>query len=278
MKVLNRVDFLHYGEALQCITGLLRDESGTTLKKDDFLKSLVNNKLNCYGRELIHSFSGVHNRNIDVGDLKRGLIESKTYKQMFARLGCRGFSYLFAFNFHRFSRRLHNQINLRFGLLADRRLFYPHKVRQHLRSKHQVRHLSYDQMNSIAFALGREIKDNWFILVMQSDIAYAAPACLRGHFRGWRKVLFNEIAAHAKFRNKHLHLLSAHSSLQTCRQSSLVPLTPPESWRAIYDMTAREFSMNLIHLNEPVDIQLYPRQQPIFVSHFFSNRGGTHES
>jgi len=278
MKILNRVDFLHYGDASQCITGLLRNESGKTLKKDDFFRGHVTNDLNFYGRELLHGFSGVHNRTIHVGDLKRGLAESKAYKQMFDRLDCRGFSYLFVSDFNGFSLRLHHQINLRFALLSDRRLFYPKQIRQHLRSKNQVRHLAYDQMNSIAFALGREIKDDWFILIMQSDIAYASPAYLRGHFRGWRKVLFNEIAAHAKLQNKHLHLLSADSSLQTCRQSTLVPHTPPESWRAIYDMTAKEFSMNIIHLNEPVDIQLYPRQQPIFVTHVFSNQGGTHES
>ncbi len=263
MKEVSRVNYLHYGDALQRIrrADLSSDQINT---KQQLLSSIENGYSNSrFIRAIVESYGGSRSSRLDVTEFKLDLSRTTKMRNLFSSLGCRGFSYKFFTDMAGFPYRLRSRVNLRVALVADQELFYPPKVRKYL-TRHRANHYFVYQAPAIAFALGIITRKIWYVFVMQSDIVRRGSASVREHFRGWRKVLFNSIIDIAKETADYIYLCREEDVLKACHRDFPGPESPPENWRIIYHGTASDFAMARIELKRRINIQLYDRKHPIY--------------
>ncbi len=202
--------------------------------------------------------------------------EAQELHKHFRAIGCRGFSCQVDSEMKHYNRqhcwsyRLGSSINLRTALLAAHGLFYPHRVNKYLRSVLlDPTHYTLDGMPAVAFSLGRKTEAGWFIFVMQSDVASSGPSYVRDYFRGWRKVLFANIARRAIGKTRSLYLCRSEDVARACYPGSRRSTRISDTWQSIYDGTAHEFGMSLVRLPLPVDIQLYRSKGPVLADLFY---------
>jgi len=92
-------------------------------------------------------------------------------RERFKRLKVRGFSHRFCLDVGDFGLLFERSVNLRAALLFDPALFYPKKVRFAMWRVVNF-HCRPGGLRPIAFALGRRIGNRWFVLQVQSDLAF----------------------------------------------------------------------------------------------------------
>jgi len=218
--------------------------------------------------EVIKSYAGRKTKRIDVQALRKDIKESAHFKSKFTELGCRGFSYVLHESITLRGEELREDINLRIALMPNEKIFYPPRIRRYLRRAWLLNHYLFDRFPSICFALGKKTDKECFVFIMQSDLAYRTPAFIRDHFRGWRKLLFKNVAQIANRKHTTIYLPSAHDVTRCC-QPFRKPLTTPKNWLMIYDRTAEDFQLTPVLLREPVNIQVYRDLAPVVVREFF---------
>ena len=202
--------------------------------------------------------------------------ESHELHKRFRGIGCRGFSYQMDSEMKHYnhqhcpSYRLRSVINLRIALLAGCDLFYPPRVNHYLRGVLLTpTHYIQDGMPAVAFSLGMKTEAGWFVFVMQSDIASQGPSYVRDYFRGWRKVLFANVAGYAHSKTSALYLCRSEDVARACYPGSRRRKQISDTWQSIYDGTAQQFGMPLVRLPMPVNIQLYRSKPPIWTEYFY---------
>ena len=155
------------------------------------------------------------------------------------------------------------RVDLRFALLLSREMSHPHAVEKALR-RYRCHHVVSEKGRCAGFSLGQSVTSeneiHWYVLTLQSDLAFCPVAAVRDYLRGWRKALFTCILNSAERQSvTTIYLPPAHevyrASFQTWRPASG---GMPQSWRNIYDRTARDFSMQLVGSVDAVNIQVLP--------------------
>lgn len=211
--------------------------------------------------------------------LRRDFQRTIFWRKQFSALDCRGFSYWLDLAMRGYNSQLSKRynlaaaVNLRVALVPRPQLFYPRRVREHLRrvswtSNHYFHQYKYP---SIAICFGKKTPTAWYILTLQSDIS-SGTTPLNEHFRGWRNVLFANIVAQAYGKVSRVYMCRAEDVERTCYPGTLEKDRVRERWRNIYDRTAADWGMPLVFLTRPVDIQLYDRPEPIFVDRLYELR------
>jgi hypothetical protein len=166
------------------------------------------------------------------------------------------------------------RIDLRFALLFHDVTNIPKSVRSALRYE-KCRHVTSHNGRCAGFALGSSYIENgqlsWFILALQSDLAFSRQAVLRGYVRGWRIFLFGRIIDAA--RRSGVKTILLLPSEEVCRSAHFArPRShsgPPPSWQTIYDRTALDFGMDSLRLTRPLNIQVMPRRRSCLGQTFY---------
>jgi hypothetical protein len=251
------VNFLHYGNAMEQLAKFNMPHA-LVLCKDQLINQMESRKpLSKYTKDVIRAFGSEYKKSIDVQDFLSDIRHSKSADRYFKSLNCRGFSYLVTNNFEfDTSFPLRPTINYRLALIAARDLYYPPRLRRYLPRKHG-NHIRIDRCPSLAFALGRIKGRALFIFVLQSDLVFKGPACIRDYIRGWRKVLFAEILRNVDERVNKVYLVHSKDLLRTCHPEFFPPMTTPHNWRNIYEGTANDFQMQEINLTQKINIQVF---------------------
>ena len=263
MKEIVRVNFLHYGDALALLSKVKFPSTGR-IAKHELLSSIENGyPPSNFLRSVIANYGGSRLCRVDLASLKSDLARTFLMRKVFGTLGCRGFSYAFFSDMQGFPYRLRRQIDLRVALIASPGLFYPPRVRRYV-ARHRANHYFLYEAPAIAFALGMTTRRKWYVFIMQSDLYRRGPACVREHFRGWRKVLFANIVQYASETADRIYLCSEDDVLNGCHEGYFRPLTPPETWQSIYRGTAHEFGMDRTEMRRGINIQLYDRRPPVY--------------
>lgn len=265
---VGRTNYLNYGDALQRLALLDGQFSRPFVRKTDVAFGLESGGASDFLREVLATYGGTASRRLRVDDLRLDIARSLRRRDLFERLRCRGFSYDIRRDLTGFPYRLRSKVNLRIALVAQRDLFYPPKVRRFL-SRHTHNHYFMDEDPAIAFALGIATKNEWFVLVMQSDLVRRGNAAVREHFRGWRRVLFSELLTMAQRAVPDLYLACEEDVVRACHEDFPRPTNMSPVWEAIYARTAHDFGLSLRVLPHPVNIQLYDRKPPILASTFY---------
>lgn len=226
--------------------------------------------------QIIRGYGPLRARTVDVDQLRADFAATVSLRARFRALDCRGFSYRIDREItltgphSRVALPLRREINLRLALMSGGDLFYPARVRQYLR-RFTLSHYSRNGFPAIAFALAIQQPGALYVLTLQSDLASGTPARIREHFRGWRKVLFANVLGTAGD-TEALYLCTAQDALRTCHPDCRAPSSVPPVWECVYDRTAAEFGMQLVHLNKALNIQLYRRQKAVYASSFYELR------
>jgi hypothetical protein len=263
-----RVNYLNYGDSLDGLLALYNNLAGEFRVKQELIEELQDlGKPSQFLIEVIKSYGGRKTGRIDLHALLHDIKESVSFKGKFAEFGCRGFSYVLHEYIDLISENLREDINLRIALMPDEKLFYPPRIRRYLRRAWFNHYLS-DGYPSICFALGKITNETCYVFIMQSDLAYREPAFIRDHFRGWRKLLFKNVALIANRKCRTIYLPSAHDVTRCCHPFRR-PNTSPKSWLMIYDRTAEDFQFSPASLRETVNIQVYRDLAPVLVREFF---------
>lgn len=186
---------------------------------------------------------------------------------------CKRFPYCFT-DLPEFRVDFPKRINLRFALLLLANYPYRDSIRKALKTA-KCRHVISENRRCAAFALGisrdEDRQEEWYIFTLQSDLAFSRHAVLRDFLRGWRHRLFEAIIRLARESNVScLYLPPADEVYRSARfarpRSSA---QPPKSWEIIYNKTATDFSMRLVTIALPVNIQVMPRQRSHLCSRFY---------
>jgi len=158
--VSDRINYLHFGETLSCLSQLDLSSAPRRLRKRDFLQFLKERGLALpeYVRVLVDNYSP--SAHLDVARFVFDLASSFDARDLFAQLRCRGFSYAWRPQMCGFPYRLRAQVNLRMALVADRTLFYPPSVRRHV-ARHRRNHYFHYDSPAIGFALGVSTPQGW---------------------------------------------------------------------------------------------------------------------
>jgi hypothetical protein len=188
----------------------------------------------------VHSFESDIHRSIDVRDY-------------FRSIGCRGFSFEVGLKVE-FSWDLRPSIDFSLALYTSKDFYYPPRIRRYLPRVYKS-HVSRDRLPAVAFALGRYVQNNLFVFVLQSDLVLQGPACIREHFRGWRKVLFGQVLAYARPGTRHIFLCRSEDVRHTCHPSYNQPKVVPILWRQIYEGTAAFFGMQPTRCPRHLNVQ-----------------------
>jgi len=269
MKEHSRLNYLHYGDALSLLRRHAREQSPELILKSDFLLDTFNGSAgNIFLKTVLNSYGDPRSKKLCPHSLIQDVHDSHSAQHMFRTLGCRGFSHAYVTQIAGFPYRLRRQIDLRAAILSCRDIFYPKRVRRFLQ-RHAANHCFVDAYPAIAFALGRTIGRNWYIAIIQSDIAFSTASYVREHFRGWRKVLFASILRHAADEAKAVYLCPSSAIMEGTFLHDMKPEKMPETWTHIYDCTARDFGMKLVTLPRAVDMQIYSRKQPVYCRSFY---------
>lgn len=264
----NCINYMHFGSALQYRDSTIWNHLRGVHNKKDALSIIRSGKLaNWDFAELIRSYGPERSQRLDIEEFRRELDDSAIYRPQFSSLKCRGFSHRVAADIE-FSEKFASYISVRIALLACKDLFYPPRVKAYLRRANRNHYFS-GGFPSIAFSLGTKLGDEWYVFVLQSDLAFHTPAYVRGHFGGWARILLSAIINKARNDAKAIYLCRAGDALRTCHPSFPIPQQVPASLEAIYDRTARLFGMQLMKLQKPINIQLYPSQKPMLADSFY---------
>jgi hypothetical protein len=266
------VDYLHCGQALERLHEL--PATNRAMARTDLLARLGSASSSSSLRHLIEGYQPAR-KAINLGELKRGMTASLLWRQQFRALGSRGFSYELDTTMRGYDRafvsssKLDRRIDLRIALMPGRQLFYPPLVRACLEGvAWSENHYFRDGLPSIAFALGTRTPDDWFIFAMQSDLTSRGPACIREHFRGWRRVLFANVVAQAAGEASAVYLCRAED-IETARAGETQADCGSSTLLSkIYDQTARDWGMPLTRLRAPVDIQILRARHPVWADRF----------
>jgi|ERR1700730_4061577 hypothetical protein len=248
MRVIERVNYLHYKDLL--------DRLESCLSLND-----VTDQTQVALAEL-----GITS-NIET--LREDVCESRRRQNAFRELRVRGFSYLFCLNVGGFTARFTRSVDLRAALFFDRHLFYPNKVRSAMRRLREF-HCWKRGLRPIAFALGRRIEDEWYVLQLQSDIAFNCGSAIGNHFRGWSRVLLDCLHRKSTERGRKLLVCPSEQVIRAVAPASLRPRLVPETWRQIYDLSAEAMGMKKLVIETAVDLQLHPRLEQVLCREFYS--------
>lgn len=243
MKEIERVDYHHYGDQLdrwqECVA------SGTE------------------ARWLVNASPPFHSKTFQL------LNKSILHRERFRRLKVRGFSYRFCLDVGNFGVRFEKSVNLRAALFYDRNLFYPKKVRSAM-GRVVAFHCRPGELRPIAFALGRRIANRWFVLQIQSDVAYRGGAALGNHFRGWSRVLLDSLVCTALGSGGRLYVCPCDHVIRAVEPKYRCPESVPTSWRQFYDASAEAIGMKLCRVRKCINLQLHPHHEPVLCREFFS--------
>lgn len=263
-----RINYLHYGDALPLLSQLNLEADPHRLGKANLLSGLpAHVQRSPFVNAVIRSYGDPRARLLDVRRLRDDLTNTVRAARLFSSLGCRGFSYRLVDDMEWDGEALRPEINLRVALLAQPDLFYPTRVRRYLR-RTETNHYRSDGFASIAFALGTISHGVCVVLVMQSDVAYRSPSYVREHFRGWRKVLFTGIIERCRDACS-LVLVPSATDVHACRMPCNRPLAPAASWHEVYDRTATEFGLTPMSLCETLNIQALRDLDPVMCQQFY---------
>jgi hypothetical protein len=263
------VNYLHYGDALSKLWSVEAHLPKERIAKKALLSTgLDDRSSSCYLRDIVEFYGSRRSKKVDLTKLVADAESSRSFRKFFQSLGCRGFSYDFCSGMQGFPHRLKRRIDLRLALVPSPSLFYPDRVRGYFWRATQ-RHYFVNGRPAIGFALGRSVGRKWFILVLQSDIAYSRLAYVRDHFRGWRKILFANIIKAAAHMAEEIYLCTAEDVYRAAWPRVLRPEAIPGSWKSIYDGTARFFGMRKVKMSLPVDIQIYAKAEPVYCQRFY---------
>lgn len=268
MKEHNRLNYLHYGDALPLLRRHVLEDGYEELLKSEFLAQAFGGSAdNAFLKSVILSYGRLRSKKISTAAFAQDVRSSFSAQALFRTLGCRGFSHAFVSQITGFPYHLRRRVDIRVAITSRHDLFYPPRVRRYLQ-RHVVNHCFVDNSPAIAFALGRIIGRNWYITILQSDIAYSRSAHVRDHFRGWRKVLFAAILRSAVGAADSVYLCPSAAVMKGTFVPGMKPDRTPDSWKQIYDRTARDFHMTPVTLPRAVDIQIYSRQKPVYCRDF----------
>lgn len=270
-RLRHRMNYLHYGDALSHLSDLARSARASRISKNDVMKIVSTGfSKNTYLAEVVRSYHGIRSRTFLASDFVSDCDSSREAQVVFRNLGCRGFSHeLWVDAKYRSSRP---GIDIQIVLLPAYQLFYPPKVHAHLRTlcRRYYSHFSRGGYPCIAFALGRRTLDGWYILSLQSDVAFRQPSALREHFRGWRKVLFHHVVELAREEGAAIHLPRGADVARACVPGdALVQERLRKRFELIYDRTARDFRMGLVRRPVPHNIQVGKNLQSTWERHFY---------
>jgi len=268
MKVIRKVNYINKTEIFALIENSIL-ENIDTIKKVELLKILKDKRL--FNKEIeyiILNYPNKWKKYIDCKAFYNEVVNSFMLNKYFKINRLKGFSFKFYKNVTGFRFKMAKSVNLRFALISDKNLFYPLRVKGALR-KNYMNHIFIDGNPSIAFALGKEIKNNWYILTLQSDLPLFKYSFLRDYFKDWSKLLFNLILENKKKNIKNIFLCPSKGVIYTCHNKFSTPYEVPRSWKLIYDNTAKFFNMKLTKTDYDIDIQLYPKRKQIPYNLFY---------
>jgi hypothetical protein len=177
----------------------------------------------------------------------------------------------------RFRMRFAKHVNLRVGLVVPKSADLRPAVATALRA-HPCKHLTTDSGHGVAFALGHICHEPhglvWYVLALQSDIAFSACSRLRDYARGWRTALFGRVVDAAVEAGATAVALPqsddvARAAIWWIQRESA---GAPQSWASIYERTARDFGLEPTRLHRPVNIQLMPRRPSVLCGELLLRR------
>lgn len=269
MELLFRNNYLHYNNTLDVLGISDFKFLPARVLKSSFLHQLLENQVTSeFVFDVIRNYRSGRAKYLERDKFASDLERSRSFSQISRAIKIRGFSYLFFKNMISFPFLLREAINLRFAMMASPELYYPPKVRASL-PKISKNHYRVKRMNSIAFALGSQIDNSWYIFTLQSDMVFEKQAALREHFRGWRRLLFHHIIEEAKRNSKKVYLSSASEVYRGCHTGYPKPERIPSIWHQIYDGTAEFFGMKQTVIGDKVNMQLFARHRPVYSDKFY---------
>ena len=257
-QVERRVNYLHYGDALEELARKRIICANVVTTKQDVVRRLESDGcLSRHALEVIQSYKSPYKYEMDTREFFRDISLSSMRRTTFRQLQCRGFSFEVHTNIE-FSYRLRPSVNFRMALVTAPDLFYPRRLRLYLpRSIHWTyNHYRNGKHPAIAFALGRRIGAALYIFTLQSDLVHQGPAYVREHFRGWRRVLFNEILVEATRARIATIRLSRSSDVRKTYDTEIgCPSAIPRLRHYVYDDTAAFFKMRKVRIDKQLNIQ-----------------------
>jgi hypothetical protein len=264
---LTRVNYLHSGQALDALVSTLKGDSGV-LPKRTLLSALARARpVPSSLADIVLAYGGDYTEMLDLTRFKTDIDESITVRDYFRSIGCRGFSFEVGRDIE-FGWHLRPSINFSLALYTAKDLYYPSRIRRYL-PRVAKSHVSKGRLPAVAFALGRYVRRHLFVLVLQSDLVFQGPSCVREHFRGWRKVLFGQIRAHVMPGTRRIYLCRSEDVQRTCHPAYDQPPTVPEQWRSIYEGTAAFFGMRRTRVKRRLNIQCLQEISRRFSTDFY---------
>jgi hypothetical protein len=262
-----RVNYLHREDALDLLASRLPLDSSLRTKSG-LLEALGQE---CRGSpglvDVVLGYGNPYVEVVDIPCLESDILQSVALREYFRSVACRGFSFEVGLRVE-FSWELRPSMDFSLALYTSKDLYYPSRVRRYL-PRARWSHVSRGRMPAIAFALGRYIQDNLFVFVLQSDLVFQGPSCVREHFRGWRKILFGQVQAHVRPGTRRIYLCRSEDIRQTCHPAYNPPKKVPLLWRQIYESTASFFGMRPIRLQHRLNIQCLRQIPRHFSCDFF---------
>jgi len=266
-----RINYLHYGDALEQLQ-IIRDFSSLPrVRKTDVLAKLkAVNSLSQHACYIIERYGSRRRKTIDVRRVITDLENSIQTQLSFRALQCRGFSYDFSSKPAGFPFRLRQSINIRATIFADTRFNYPPAVLKFLTYTWNNHFFDY-YGPAIGFLLGILKGTTLYIVTLQSDFSYNSPSAVKEHFKGWRRILLNLTIAH--YQPREIFLVRSEDVLRACHSNFKIPEKVPLSWNNIYEKTAIEFGNKVITLDRGLNIQIYSNHPKVIANRFYSLKG-----
>jgi hypothetical protein len=264
---LCRVNYLHRGEALDILVSTLNGESSIGTKRALLAALAERCRVLPNLMDIVRAYGGEYTEILVVASFKSDIDQSIAVRDYFRSIGCRGFSFEVGYEVE-FSWQLRPSIDFSLALYTGKDLYYPPRVRRYL-PRVSKSHVSRDRLPAVAFALGRYIQGSLFVFVLQSDLVFQGPSCIREHFRGWRKVLFGQIQAHARPETRRIFLCQSEDVWRTCNPEYKQPDAVPLLWRQIYEGTAAFFGMRQVQFPHRLNIQCLMEIPRRFSSNFY---------
>ncbi|MBC2705141.1 hypothetical protein [Desulfobacula sp.] len=264
----NVLNYLNYGDTLENFE-ILSHLNGSSVSKKLLINKLTDNGIkNPFLFEIIKSYCGRQMNKIESTDFIKSIQNSKEFKKYFSLMGCRGFSFKSYESIKIYCPPLKKDVNYSIALMPNGNLFYPPRIRRKL-CRFSYNHYKKGGYSSICFSLCKIINKDCFVVVMQSDYVRKNSSYIKDHFRGWRKILLMVIAY--KLRNicENIFIPSAEDIFKGCHPDFSKSDCTPTQWFQIYDRTAMDFGASEVHLQNPVNIQMYDGNKPVWVENCF---------
>lgn len=262
-----RINYLHYGDALEKLQVIREYSSLRVIRKKDILTRINGSKQSYdFAGYIVERYGHRRRKTIDVVSAITDVEHSIKTRSLFRALKCRGFSYVFSTRPTSFPVALRSDINVRVAIFADSRLHYPPAVSKYISYTRSSHFFDY-YGPAIAFLLGILRGTTLYIITLQSDPSCGTPSGIREHFRGWRRVLLNLAMTH--FQPQKAYLVHSEDVLRACHNGFDVPTKVPASWRNIYEQTAKESGNKSTTLKRGLNIQIYSRQPKVITKQFY---------